>query len=105
MDQKYSKNAMQIAEESALFLFSLYLISAIYRLKRLNKVKQFIFNKSSLLITRSSWIAFLEHERHNWYGSNRSSVLAAKVYFSCHLEKRKNQPQYLRSRLLFMGFW
>ena len=78
MDQKYSKTAMQTAEESALFLFSSYLISAIYLLKRFNKVKQFNFTKSCLLITRSSWIAFLERERHNWYSSNRSSVLVAK---------------------------
>ena len=34
---------MQAAEKSALFLFLLYPIPAIYQLKRLIKVKQFIF--------------------------------------------------------------
>ena len=40
---EWSKTATQVAEKSVLFPFPLYLISAVYQLKMLNKVKQFIF--------------------------------------------------------------
>ena len=87
-------------------------------------MKQFIFHQVLLIDNK----IFLD----NPVGSEKvvtgiaaiySSVLAAKVYFILHCSgsediaplssntvawlssrKRRNQPQYLRSKLLFMGF-
>ena len=54
---------MQTAEKSALFLFLLYLISAIYGLKRLNKVKQFIFYEVLLIDNKIFLDSLFESEK------------------------------------------
>ena len=84
MDLKEGRIAIQAAEKSTLFLFplTLYLIPAIYQLKRLSKMKQFIFYYILLIDNK----IFLDSP----FGSEKvvigaaaieSSMLAAKVYF------------------------
>ena len=76
---------MQAAEKSALPLYTLYLIPAIYQLKGLSEVKQLFFYEILLLDNKIFLDSLFGIEKVViGIAAIESSVLAAKVYFTLH---------------------